>query len=84
MGWAEPSTGIAPTIANSCSRAHVFLFAHTLGRIASIDAAIARHRRAERRVWPLSLWKAILDTRVLIAEDLGAARAPLVLAQVQC
>jgi hypothetical protein len=30
------------------------------------------------------MWKAILDTRVLIAEDLGAARAPLVLAQVEC
>jgi hypothetical protein len=30
------------------------------------------------------MWKAILDTRVLIAEDLGAAPAPLVLAQVQC
>jgi hypothetical protein len=29
-------------------------------------------------------WKAILDTRVLIAEDLGAAPTPLVLAQVEC
>ena len=28
--------------------------------------------------------KAILDTMVLIAEDLGAAPAPLVLAQVEC
>jgi hypothetical protein len=26
----------------------------------------------------------ILDTRVLIAEDLGAAPTPLVLAQVEC
>jgi len=30
------------------------------------------------------MWKAILDTRVLIADDLAAAPAPLVLAQVQC
>jgi hypothetical protein len=28
--------------------------------------------------------QAILDTRVLIAEDLGAAPTPLVLAQVEC
>src|SRR5258705_504379 len=37
----------------------------------------------EARVAPL-MWKSILDTRVLIAEDLGAAPTPLVLAQVQC
>jgi hypothetical protein len=30
------------------------------------------------------MWKAILDKRVRIAEDLGAASAPLVLAQVEC
>jgi hypothetical protein len=30
------------------------------------------------------MWKAILHSRVLIAEDLGAASAPLVLAQVEC
>jgi heme-degrading monooxygenase HmoA len=29
-------------------------------------------------------WKAILDTRVLIAEDLVAAPTPLVLARVEC
>jgi hypothetical protein len=40
--------------------------------------------RGEGRVWPPFLWKAILDTRVLIAEDLGAAPTPLVLAQVEC
>lgn len=83
MRWAERSTGISPTIANSCSRAHVFLFADTLGRIASIDADIARHRRAEARLAPF-MWKAILDTMVLIAEDLGAAPTPLVLARVEC
>jgi hypothetical protein len=30
------------------------------------------------------MWKTIQDTRVLIAEDLGAAPTPLVLAQVEC
>jgi hypothetical protein len=30
------------------------------------------------------MWETILDTRVLIAEDPGAAPAPLVLAQVEC
>jgi hypothetical protein len=37
----------------------------------------------EARLAPF-MWKAILDTRVLIAEDLGAAPTPLVLAQVEC
>jgi hypothetical protein len=41
MRWAERSTGISPTITQ-------FLFAPTLGRIDSIDADIARHRRADR------------------------------------
>ena len=78
MSWAERSTGISPTITQ-------FLFAPTFGRIDSIDTDIARHRRADRgaRSAPF-LWKAILDTRVLIAEDLGAAPAPLVLARVEC
>jgi len=30
------------------------------------------------------MWKTILDTRDLIAEHLGAAPTPLVLAQVEC
>ena len=76
MSWAECSTGISPTH-------HRFLFAPTLGRIGSIDADIARKSTSRsKRVWPL--WKAILDTRVLIAEDLGAAPTPLVLARVEC
>ncbi|KZS71509.1 hypothetical protein A4G29_20400 [Mycobacterium kansasii] len=37
----------------------------------------------EARLAPF-IWKTILDTRVLIAEDPGAAPTPLVLAQVQC
>src|SRR6478672_10117418 len=55
------------------------------GRIASLDADIARHRRADRGAsgpfhgasGPFQ-WKTILDPRVLIAEDLGAAPTPLV------
>ena len=61
------------------------------GRIASLDADIARHRRADRGAsgpfhgasGPFQ-WKTILDPRVLIADDLGAAPTPLVLAQVEC
>jgi hypothetical protein len=30
------------------------------------------------------MWKTILDTGIRIAEDLGAAPAPLVLAQLEC
>jgi hypothetical protein len=30
------------------------------------------------------VWKTILDTKVLIAQDLGAVPAPLVLALVEC
>jgi hypothetical protein len=37
----------------------------------------------EARLAPF-IWKTILDTRVLIAEDLGAAPTPLVLAQMEC
>jgi hypothetical protein len=41
------------------------------------------HEQIEARLAPF-MWKAILDTRVLIAEDLGAAPAPVVHAQVEC
>jgi len=63
---------------------HQFLFAHMFGRIDSIDADIARHRRADRGASGPFHVKTILDTRVLMAEDLGAAPTPLVLAQVEC
>ena len=77
MRWAERSTGIWPTITQ-------FLFAPMLGRIASIDADIADiGEQISARLAPF-MWKAILDTRVLIAEDLGAAPTPLVLARVEC
>jgi hypothetical protein len=62
---------------------HQFLFAHMLGRIDSIDLSPDIDEQIEARVAPF-LWKTILDTRVLIAEDLGAARTPLVLARVEC
>jgi hypothetical protein len=50
------------------------------GRIASIDADTPESTSRSRRVWPPFMWKTIPDTRVRIAEDLGAAPAPLVLA----
>ena len=54
------------------------------GRIDSIDAISPDiDEQIEARLAPFS-WKTILDTRVLIAEDLGAAPTPLVLAQVEC
>jgi hypothetical protein len=55
-----------------------------LGRIASIDADFARHRRTDRGASGPVHVKTIVDTGVLIAEDLDAAPAPLVLAQVEC
>jgi hypothetical protein len=63
---------------------HQFLSARMFGRIDSIDADIARHPRADRGGSGPFMSKTILDTRVLIAEDLGAASTPLVLAQVEC
>src|ERR1700682_3055686 len=44
MSWAERSMGISTTITE-------VLFAHRLGRIDTIDAETARHRRAERGSW---------------------------------
>ena len=55
-----------------------------LGRIArSTPISPDIDEQIEARLAPF-MWKAILDTRVLIAEDLGATPAPLVLAQVEC
>jgi hypothetical protein len=60
------------------------LFAHMFGRINSIDAESADiDGQIEARLAPF-MWKTILDTRVLIAEDLGAAPTPLALTQVEC
>jgi hypothetical protein len=63
---------------------HQFLFAHMLGRIDSIDADIAPHRRADRGASGPFHVEGDPGHRVLIAEDLGAAPTSLVLAQVEC
>ena len=76
MSWAERLTGISPTITNSCSRP-----CWTGSTATPISPDIGE--QIEARLAPFR-WKAILDTRVLIAEDLGAAPAPLVLAHVEC
>ena len=76
MSWAERSTGISPTITNSCSRTC------WAGSTASTPLWPEIGEQIEARVAAL-MWKAILDTRVF-AEDLGAASAPLVLARVEC
>jgi len=61
--------GISPTITDSCSRTC------WAGSTASTPISPDIGEQIEARVAPF-LWKAILDTRVLIAEDLGAAPAP--------
>jgi hypothetical protein len=77
MNWVERSTGISPTITNSCSRTC------SAGSTASTPD-IARHREPiEVRLAPF-MWKALLDTGFLIAEDLGDAPTPLVLVPVEC
>jgi hypothetical protein len=77
MSWAERSTGISPTITNSCSRTCL------AGSTAS-DADIARiDEQIEARLAPFMV-EDDPGHQVLIAEDLGAAPAPLVLAQVEC
>ena len=77
MSWAERSTGISPTITNSPSRPC------WAGSPASTPISPDIGEQIEARLAPF-MWKAILDTRVRIAEDLGAAPAPLALAQVEC
>jgi hypothetical protein len=59
--------GISPTITE-------VLFAHMLGRIASIDADIARRRRADRGASGPFPVEGDPGQRVLIAEDLGRMR----------
>jgi hypothetical protein len=77
MSWAERSTGISPTITHSCARPC------SAGSTASAPISPDIHEQIEARLAPV-MWKAILDTRVRSAKDLGAASTPLVLAQVQC
>jgi hypothetical protein len=63
---------------------HQFLF-RTCSAGSTTSTPISPHidEQIEARLAPF-IWKTILDTRVLIAEDLGAAPTPLVLAQVEC
>jgi hypothetical protein len=68
MSWA---------IINSCPRTC------SAGSTASTPISPDIDERVEARLAPL-MWKTILDTRVLTAEDLGAAPTPLVHAQVEC
>ena len=77
MSWAERSTGIAPTITNSCSRTC------SAGSTASTPTSPDIDEQIEASLAPF-IWKTILDTSVLTAEDPGAARTPLVLAQMEC
>ena len=77
MSWAERSTGISPTLTNSCPRTC------SAGSTASTPISPNLDEQIEARLAPF-MWKTILDTRVRIAEDLGAAPTPLVLAQLEC
>ena len=77
MSWAERSTGISPTITNSCPRTC------SAGSTASTPISPDIAEQIEARLAPFT-WKTILDHRVLIAEDLGAAPTPLVRAQLEC
>jgi hypothetical protein len=63
--------------AKSCSRPP------SAGATASTPTSPDIDEQIEARLAPF-IRKSILDTRVRIAEDLGAAPAPLVLAQVEC
>jgi hypothetical protein len=77
MSWAERSTGISPTIPDSCLRPC------WAGSTASTPISPDIDEQIEARLAPF-MRNTILDTRILIAEDLGAAPTPLVLAQVEC
>ena len=64
---------------------HRFLFAPTLGRIASIDADIARHRRADRGAsGPLSCGRRSWTPGSSSPKTWAQRRHPLVLARVEC
>jgi hypothetical protein len=66
MGWPERSTGISPTITNFCLRTC------SAGSTASTLISPDIDEQIEARLARF-MWKAFLDTSVLIAEDLGAA-----------
>jgi hypothetical protein len=77
MSWVERSTVISPTITYSCSRTC------SAGSTASTPISPDIDEQIKARLAPF-MWRTILDTRVLIADDLGAEPTPLVLAQVEC
>jgi hypothetical protein len=78
MSWGERSTGISPIITGSCSR--------PCSAASTASTPISPHIDEQIETRPASFMckTTILDTRVLVAEDLGAAPTPLVLAQVEC
>jgi len=65
--------------------AHMFFCSRTrwAGSTASTPISLDIGERIEARLAPF-MWTTILDTKVLTAEDLGAAPTPLVLVQVEC
>jgi hypothetical protein len=75
--WAERLRGISPTLTNSCPRTC------SAGSTASTPISPDIDEQIEARLARF-MWKTILGTGVLIAEDLGAAPSHLVLAQVEC
>src|SRR5258705_6322001 len=76
MSWGERSTGISPTITGPCSR--------PCSTASTASTPISRDFDEQIETRPASFMckTTILDTRVLIDEDPGAAPTPLVLAQV--
>jgi hypothetical protein len=93
MAGGEPPHHVRRRAVRGVHRTPVSIVRPSQGRPVPLPA-----RRASRLITPRApstqavsngasgpfMWKAMLDTRVLIAEDLGAAPTPLVLAQVEC
>lgn len=77
MSWAERSIRHLADHHQSCPRTC------SAGSTASTLISPDIDEQIEERLAPF-MWKTILDTRVRVAEDLGAAPTPLVLAQVEC
>ena len=77
MSWARAFNGYL------ADHTQFLLRPGSAGSPASTPISPDIDEQIEARLAPF-MWKAILDTRVLIAEDLGAAPTPLALAQMQC
>jgi hypothetical protein len=77
MSWAEHSIRhLADHHQNSCPR--------TCSAGSTASTLISPYIDEEIEARLPFMWKTILDTRVLVAENLGAAPTPLVLAQLEC